>query len=115
VPKKKPEVQNQDLRIHYIKSSAFRVLSVDGAIGTVGPRGDWLQVALYSERFPIPKETALPLEEGRPSGQEKEIDGRRGIIRDVECLLKMTPSDAESIGRWLLDRVEEIKKRGEKV
>jgi hypothetical protein len=45
---------------NYIKSSGFRVIHVDGAIGSVTPRG-LIHAALFSERMPTPRVTVHPI------------------------------------------------------
>jgi hypothetical protein len=93
------------LSIHYIKSNIFRVVHVDGALGGVTP-GLKVQMALFSERVPIPRRTVHELsDEGVPEQPPIESEGRDGVVREVEVEAIMDLSTARSLHAWLADKI----------
>ena len=54
------EVLPEQLEFHYIKSNQFRVIHVDGGIGSITPKG-FIHFALYSERLAIPRKGGIHL------------------------------------------------------
>lgn len=94
----------------YIKSSQFRTAPVDGVHGGLTPHGR-IQMAIYSERKPIPQQTVHPIidyELGPELGDERIT--KEGFVRELEINLLMDPSRARSIAQWLLDKVDEWEK-----
>lgn len=99
------------VRFHYLKSSQFRVVHVDGAHGGLTPRGQ-IQMALFNERQPIPQQT---LERLTPDGRlGDEIKDKRiqkeGLIREVEVEAIMTLESAKSLVTWLQERIDLLQK-----
>jgi len=98
------------LEFHYIKSSSFRVIHVDGAHGGVSPRQK-IQMAVFSERSPIPQFTAHQVTpEGSGFKVGKEIEGtkisKKGVVREVEAELLMDLETAEAIRTWLGESIQ---------
>lgn len=93
----------------YIKGQDFRVIHVDGAIGSVTLNGH-VHMALYSERPPIPRRTVFGVKDGK-LGEEilPERIARDAIVRELDIDLMMTIDVAESICKWLERKVEEAK------
>jgi len=92
---------------NYIKSTNFRVIHVDGAIGSLTPRG-LIHAALYSERMPIPQLMVHSIgADGNllpPSAQEI----RPGVVREVEVSLLLDRNAADSLRAWLADQIAEL-------
>lgn len=104
------DVSGDRLEFHYIKSSNFRVIHVDGAHGGVSPRQK-IQMAIFSERSPIPQFTAHQVErKGSELKLGKEIAGakisKQGVVREVEAELLMDVETAEAIRTWLGESIE---------
>lgn len=89
----------------YIKSGQFRVMHVDGALGGITPRGN-LHVALYSERPSIPKVMVHRVEDN-VLGPPETVEGRGGIVREIDADLVMTMQVAEELRDWLTVKLEE--------
>ena len=100
----------QKVPFHFIKSELFRVIHADGAWGGVGPHGDTIQMALYSERFPIPRSVDFEIEDGTIKGESNRT-GLTGIVREVEIEVIMDLSTATSLKDWLEDKIQEVRKR----
>lgn len=99
----------KQISFHYLKSSSFRTIHVDGAHGGVTPRGDAIHLSLFSERFPIPVQVTNELEHGQV-GNELSRVSREGIVREVEVSAIMSIETAEKVANWLLNKVEDARK-----
>jgi hypothetical protein len=100
--KKPPQVK---VNFNYIKSNQFRVIHADGIHGGITPKGN-IQMALYSERQPIPQEESYQL---LPSGQLGPLVDRKqrnAIIREVEVEVLMDISVAKALKDWLQEHIE---------
>ena len=90
------------INFDYIKSYQFRVIRVDGAHGGITPKGQAIQMALFSERQPIPRKETYRLKEGRLGEKIKEAtEQREAIIREVEVEALMDLETAKAISKWL--------------
>jgi hypothetical protein len=105
-----PLIENQTVAFDYIKNGAFRTIHVDGAIGSVSPRGD-IQVCLYSERSAIPKRITHELKEDGSLGGVVGTESRDAIIRELDVNLILPFAVAVELHAWLGDRIEEAKIR----
>jgi hypothetical protein len=94
----------EPVQFHYIKSTDFRVIHVDGAIGSVTPRG-LIHVALYSERLPIPRMSTHRITPDGLLGRSDTQEIRPGVVREVEVSLMLDRSTAESLRNWLNDQI----------
>ena len=94
------------VRFHYLKSNLFRVVHVDGAIGGLTPTG-FVQMALYSDRLPIPKVTVHELD-GANLGEEKPEARvtRDGLVREIEMAVLMDLRTTIALRDWLDDKIE---------
>ena len=94
----------------YIKSTQFRTIRADGAIGSITPRG-FIHFALYSDRPAIPRKTMHTLNPDGTVGSEipEERVAREGIVREMEVDVFMTVDAAEALAGWLDDKVKEQK------
>jgi hypothetical protein len=109
--------------INYVKSVDFREIACDGVVGAPTPRGK-LWVAFFTERLPLPRIVRHNLVQGPepgdlsidPNKEPSIIDGRAGVIRNVEFGLYLTPQVAQDLHEWLgrqLRNLEENKVQGE--
>ena len=99
----KPADERKAARVvfHYIKSSGFRTVYVDGAIGSVTPAGN-VHCAIYSERPAIPRTTYHDLDEQhRIVDEGTVVDSRNGIVREMQADLVMSKETAQSLALWL--------------
>ncbi|HVC51759.1 MAG TPA: hypothetical protein VND87_07040 [Stellaceae bacterium] len=102
-----PEVALESITFHYIKAMQFRVIHVDGAIGSLTPRG-FIHAAMYSERAAIPQMMVHPIEGGQ-LGPPTEVVSRPGMVREVEVSLMFDLDAAVSFRDWLSTRIDELK------
>jgi len=100
------------IRFHYLKSTQYRVIHVDGAIGQTTPLG-YIHMSLYSERPSIPREQVQQLKEDGSLGEAipEETVSREGIVREMEVDAIMDINVAQSLKDWLDKQIKELKKR----
>ncbi len=101
----------------YIKSTQFRVVRVDGVHGGIAPNANTIQMALFSERAPIPKRETFKLKQGR-LGDIITREQRDAIIREVEIEALMDLSTAKRVANWLNEKIhaaEELQKEIEEL
>ena len=98
------------LTFHYIKGNQFRVIHGDGVQGGLTPKGNAIQMAIFSERLPIPVQTTHLLEAGGKVGAETSREGRKGVVREVEVEVILGVYEAESIAKWLEEKVKLAKR-----
>lgn len=96
---------------NYIKSNSFRVLHVDGAIGSITPAG-LIFVSLYSERNAIPQIMVHEITESGQVGIEHQEErvGKKGIVREVEVGAMMSVETATALVAWLQERINLVQK-----
>jgi len=105
------------LQFHYIKGPGYRECVSHGAIGGITPQGKvWM--ALYAERYPLPRMTEFAVEVtgeiGEVTFDERTatpvlVDTRNGVIRHVEFSTYLDIDAAERLRDWLNDRITQIK------
>ena len=97
-----PQVPTPTLRVHFLKSSLFRVIHVDGAFTGNLPSGKGIHISLYSERGAIPQVMEYSVTD---KGVLDEIGriGKSGIVREIEVDAVMDLEVARAL-RGMLDR-----------
>lgn len=102
------------LKFDYIKSNSFRVIRVDGVHGGVTPRADGIQLALFSERKPIPRSEEYAVAKDGAIGARTDVVQRDAIIREVEVEAILSVEVARKLEEWIrekLAQIEDIRKR----
>lgn len=97
----------QLVNFHYVKSPHFRVLHVDGAVGGVTPRGH-IHAAFYSERPAIAKHTTHEIDPSGHLGSEKIIEGKDGIVREMDVDIILSRTAAVELQDWLSSRIRDL-------
>lgn len=92
--------------IRYEESSELRVFHCHGAIGGPTPQG-FFGMSLYAERYSLP-DKAVPEVDSEGNVTER-LEGKVEIVRRVEATVLLTLDEAGSLGRWLLDRAQQLK------
>jgi hydrogenase maturation factor len=108
--KDSPTTTAGTLEFHYVKSPLHRVVHISGGIGGPGVRGVDLMLSLFSERQPIPVSVTHAVETSGKLGPEHVPArvGRTGVVREVEVTLALSPSDALSIGKWIVKHAQAL-------
>lgn len=103
------------VKFHFIKSSHFRVIHVDGAIGGLTPRG-LIHAALYSERGAIPQ---VIEQDFSPDGDllaQRTVAGKDGVTRELDVDLMLNYQSAVELRDLLaklIKRFDEVSSEDE--
>lgn len=105
-------VSDPTVNFDYIKSTQFRVIHVDGAIGGITPSGN-VHISLYSERPAIPKQVVHNVKANGTLGDEigEKRVSRGGIVREMDVDVVMSIAAAETLCSWLQQKIEEGKEQ----
>lgn len=94
---------------HFVIAPNHGEHPVHGVYGGVTPHGV-ISMALYSERFAIPKEIDLEQsDDGASPVIEVARRGKVGTVRTVNGVFYLDVDMAESVAKWLLSHVEILK------
>jgi hypothetical protein len=108
------QIERDEVAFDYIKTSDFRIIWVDGAIGGPTAQGH-VHVALYAERPAIPRRQVFRIDQTTssvgPLIPEKTIT-RMAYVREMACDLMMTPTGARTLGEWLIQQADLMIKGG---
>ena len=108
--KSKATEQPRELIFHFIKTQDFRTIHVDGAWGGLSTQGEYIHMAVYSERYPLPQQMKHEVYQDGRVGKEIKRLGREGVIRDVHADLVFDIRTAETIRTWLDSKIKNHKK-----
>ena len=97
---------------HYVKSPLFRVIHVDGLIGSSTPSGN-IHFSLYSERPAIPTKVSNFLETDGRLGKEVTREGRNGFIRELDVDVNLSVQTATVLRDWLSQKIDEVISRSQ--
>jgi hypothetical protein len=116
MPEKDPQ---NTIDINYQKSEQYREVYCDGAVGSQTPPGS-LWVGFYTERLPLPRIVRHEMI-ASPDSAELRIDpdkpgvvleGKVGIVRNVEFGLYLSVPTARKLHEWLGSQIELMKGDG---
>ena len=97
---------DDELAFDYIKSSDFRAVFAEGAIGGVTPSGS-VHFALYVERNAIPKRQIFEWDaETGTVGELRRQDIRAAIVREMSCDVYLDPVTARELALLILRLVD---------
>ena len=99
------------VNFHMLKSNYFRVVHADGAWGGITPRG-LIAYSFYNERGAIPRQTQATLTSTdgvsfAAAGPEQVVDGRDGVVRELEVEVIMDFAAAQEFHKWLGEKLAE--------
>lgn len=107
------------LAINYIKTEQYREASCDGALGGVTSKNK-IWMALYSERYPLPRVVVYKTEPSPDDPKTVSIDestsapiaveSKEGLIRNVEFGAYMNLEVAIALHKWLGQRIDQLSK-----
>ena len=103
-----PEIPNK-VAFHYLKSTQFRVVHTDGAVGGITPSG-YLHLALFSERAAIPQRVVQEVSSDGKLGAEIPDEGfsRGGIVRELEVDAVFSIETAKMVRDFLSTQIEKL-------
>ena len=101
----------KSVRFHYLKSSQFRVILAEGAIGGITPNG-MVHMALFNERAAIPREMVHSVNADGTLGTETAREGKEGVVREMEVDVMLSPTSARLLHTWLGEQIRKLEQRG---
>lgn len=101
--KNPPDTNGTEITFSFIKSNSYRVIYVDGAVGSPAP-GGLIHAALYNERGAIPRTMVQSITGGR-LGPPTTVDARPGIVREVEVSIMLSREAAIGLRDWLSKQI----------
>jgi hypothetical protein len=101
-----PEVP-KSIKFHYIKSTQFRVIHAEGAIGGITPTRD-VFISLFNERAALPQMTEFTVSAEGTLGAEIAREGKRGLVREMEVAVLLSATAAKNLAQYLIDQVKLI-------
>lgn len=99
--------EENTITFHYLKSSGYKVVHVDGAISGRTPQG-LIHLSTFSERPSIPRETTHKINSDGTLNKEHEAVTRGGIVREMDVDLMMNLQVAKDIHQLLGKNIQEI-------
>jgi hypothetical protein len=112
-----PEPVGEDRQVKFVLTRAadYRIVAANGVWGGVTSRGDF-RADFFVESVMTPESVShLVNPDGKLGRELSRVPSERPYVRELQVGLVLTLEHAESIGRWLVDKVEDFKKRqGEK-
>lgn len=102
-----PEKTPPTIEFHYLKTPGYRIHHVDGAYGGITPQRN-IFLELYCEHNATPLRVEHEISEKGVLGDERNRDGKSGIVRQIECGAVMDVSTARALRNWLDQKIEEV-------
>lgn len=100
-------------RVRYVhkKPDNYQSYYANGAFGAISGRGDF-EFNFFFEHTDVPKEQIMTNQEGQFKLDEEnptEVE----VVRDFKVGVIMTLEQSEAFGKWLVDAVNDYKKKKE--
>jgi hypothetical protein len=107
------DLEKGTISYDYIKGNDFRVIHVDGVWGGNAPNFGRIHMAVFSERWPIPKRTVNRLIAEGTVGEEifEERITRNAVVREIEVNLVMDIDTATVMRDWLTDKINKYQQK----
>ena len=107
--KEKKEEADSFMDFPYEKAPGHQVVYANGVHGGPTPRGDII-MDFFLERVDTPTNVRHKIEPGARLGEEIDRTySTKPIVREVQVTVIMSPEQAESVSKWLQQRVAIIK------
>lgn len=102
------DFDNNRIYFDYIKSNYFRTVYVNGIFGGLSPKADIINMSVYTERWPLPKQVVHKFEESicKEEIREERVT-RNAIVREVDVNLVFTIEQAKLIRKWLDEKIKD--------
>lgn len=103
----------KEISFVYEKNKDSKTVPVNGAYGGPTPDNSGVVVHFYLEYSSVPHSTDIPIEEGQ---RTVDIKAGRNIsrgdyTREIQSSIFLSPENAISIGKWLINKAEIINAR----
>ena len=96
------------LDIDYVKSTAHRVVLVDGAHGGLSPNGRQIHMTLFNQRSAIPRRDTHAVTKDGKLGPLIKRTQRSPFVREVEITLMFDLQCARQLRTWLAKAIPQL-------
>jgi hypothetical protein len=103
----------QTITFDYVKSNYYRVVHVNGVVGSLTPTGD-IHMGAWSQRGPYPQRVTHSITAEGELGQELDRETRQAIVREVEVGIVFSAGVALQVAEWLQGQVALLQEMAEK-
>jgi len=100
--------QPDTVEAHYIKSTEFRTIHVDGVWGGLTPTG-YINATFWSQRIALPRWVEYKVSHTDGSMNELRREGKNGVVREMEVNAVFDINFAISLRDWLDSKIKEHK------
>lgn len=106
-----PQETPTKVRFAYKKPEDYQTHYANGAYGAITPRGDF-EFNFFFEHRDVPEEEVMNIEGDKLKPEEQSSTDIR-VTRDLKVGVIMTIGQAESLGKWLIETIDEFRKKRE--
>lgn len=99
----------REIGFRFERDPDYRVITVNGAWGGLTPRGE-LMFDLFLEHLELPEEIHYMATPDGLGPESRRIPEPPLFVREVMVGVVMTPDNAESLARWILEKVSSIRR-----
>ena len=96
----------KEISFEYRISPNYSVFNINGIHGGLNGAGEII-ANFFVERAPIPKKVKYEINDDGSLGKEVSREGIKSIIRYVMLGVSMNPTEAKSIGEWLISKADQ--------
>lgn len=100
---------DKEIGFRFERDPEYRVITANGAWGGITPRGE-LMFDLFFEHLDMPEEIYYLATPDGLGPESRRVPDPLMIVREALVGVVMTPENAESLARWLLEKVASIRK-----
>ncbi len=97
----------KELIFHYIKTNNYKTYYADGIFGGITPKGK-LYMEPFIERGATPRQVKHTLMDDGSLDSGTIVEGKKDIIREIECGILMDIENAKALRDWLNSKIEEF-------
>lgn len=104
--------EKKKIKFIYNRPDDYKIVYTNGVFGGVTPRGD-ICCNFFFEHPLIPEAQVYEVEQGKIGKELIKATNTSVVNRDLKVGVVLKVEDAESIAKWILDRVKLL--RGEEI
>ena len=101
---------SREITFQFDKDPDYRVIVANGAWGGVTPRGEF-KFDLFFEHIDMPDEISYMATPDGLGPETNRTPSPTPFSRDALVGVVMTVENAESLGKWILEKVGQVKKQ----
>ena len=104
----------KELIFHYIKTNNYKTFYSDGFFGGITPKGK-IYMEPFIERGATPQQVKHIITEDGNIDEGTILEGKKDVIREIECGIIMDIETAKSLVNWLTNKIDEFQEMQKKL